>query len=62
MRLILDVSINGNKLVSKRFLFDTQPGLHHFPEQQGYCLVSKPVSKSKFQNLINAMSFDTMVI
>jgi hypothetical protein len=48
--------------VSERVLFETPAVLLIFPEQQGYCVVSKPVSKSKFQNLTNAMSFDTITI
>jgi hypothetical protein len=42
-------------------LFDTPDSFLNFPQQQGYRLVSKSVSKSKFQNLANAMRFDTIV-
>src|SRR5918992_2552604 len=49
-----------NSFVSKTFLFETSPSFLIFPEQHGYRLVSKLVSKSKFQNLANAMSFDTI--
>ena len=40
-------------------IFDTPPAFLLFREQQGYRLVSKPVSKSKYQNLTFSMSFDT---
>jgi hypothetical protein len=48
--------------ISKRFLFDTHPSFLPFHEQEGYRVVSKPVSLSKFQNLTYAMSFDTILI
>jgi hypothetical protein len=50
------------EFVSNMTLFDTHPRLHTFPEQEGYGVVSKLISKSKFQNLTNPMSFDTIVI
>jgi hypothetical protein len=49
-------------MVSKTRVFDTGRRLHHFPEQQSYRLVSKLVSQSKYQNLTNVMSFDTIVV
>jgi hypothetical protein len=49
-------------IFSKTFLFDTPIDTSHFPDEEGYRLVSKPVSKSKFQNLTYAMSFDTILI
>lgn len=45
--------------VSKRILFETHSCFLIFLEQEGYRLVSKLVSKSKYQNLTNIMSFDT---
>jgi hypothetical protein len=48
-----------SRTVSKRSLFDTLPSFLLCLEQQGYRLVLKPVSKSKFQNLAYATSFDT---
>jgi hypothetical protein len=45
--------------VSKTFLFDTQPCYLLFPGYDGCPLVAKLISKSKFQNLTNAISFDT---
>jgi hypothetical protein len=50
------------ELVSKRILFDTPFNISHFPEEAGYRSVSKPVSKSKYQNLTNFMGFDTLVV
>jgi hypothetical protein len=49
-------------VVSKRALFETHLSFLLFPEQEGYGVVSKLVSKSKFQNLTIAMSFDTLLI
>ena len=48
--------------VSKTFLFDTLHCFLIFSEVAGYRLVSKLISKSKFQNLTDAMSFDTIVV
>jgi hypothetical protein len=48
--------------VSKRILFDTPIDTSYFSEEEGYRLVSKLVSKIKFQNLTYVMSFDTMVV
>jgi hypothetical protein len=48
--------------VSKTFLFETFIYSSYFSEEEGYTLVSKLVSKSKFQNLTYAMSFDTITI
>jgi hypothetical protein len=50
------------EIISKRFLFDTSPCSLYFSEEEGYRLVSKLVSKSKFQNLAYAMSFDTIIL
>jgi hypothetical protein len=50
------------RLVSERFLFETQSGLHCFLEQHGCCFVAKPVAKSKLQNLTSEMSFDTTLV
>jgi hypothetical protein len=49
----------GKNLYQKGSVFDTHPSLLIFPEQAGYRLVSKPVSKTKYQNLTYAVSFDT---
>jgi hypothetical protein len=48
--------------VSKTSVFDTPFNTSYFSEEEGYRLVSKPVSKSKYQNLTNVMSFDTIII
>jgi hypothetical protein len=48
--------------VSKMTLFDTPFDTSYFSEEEGYRLVSKLVSKSKFQNLTYVMSFDTIKI
>ena len=49
-------------VVSETALFDTYLFYLYFPEQEGYRLVSKLVSKSKFQNLAYVISFDTIVV
>ena len=47
--------------VSERTLFETSYNTSYFPEEEGYRLVSKLVSKSKSQYLTYAMSFDTIL-
>src|SRR5918992_1896811 len=47
------------RIVSKIPLFETLPCFLYFPGQGGYRLVLKRISKSKYQYLANAMSFDT---
>ena len=47
------------RLVSERFLFDTHRYILLFPGHDGYAVVSKSVSKSIYQYLTKAMSFDT---
>jgi hypothetical protein len=51
-----------SRVISERTLFETHPSLLLFSEQEGYRLVSKPISKLKFQNLAIAMSFDTILL
>jgi hypothetical protein len=34
----------------------------YIPEQEGYGVVSKPVSQSTYQNLTDVMSFDTILV
>jgi hypothetical protein len=48
--------------VSKTDVFDTPFNTSYFSEEEGYRLVSELISKSKFQNLTYAMSFDTIVL
>jgi hypothetical protein len=48
--------------VSEMTVFETLVSFLLFPEQAGYRVVSKPVSKSKFQNLTAEMSFDTILV
>jgi hypothetical protein len=48
--------------ISKTFLFETDFSLFLISKDEGYRLVSKLVAKSKYQNLTNVMSFDTIVI
>jgi hypothetical protein len=50
------------KVISKRALFDTHPCFLNSLGQEGYRLVSKLVSKSKYQNLTAELSFDTIVV
>jgi hypothetical protein len=50
------------RVISKRFVFETSYNTSYFSEEEGYRLVSKLVSKSKFQNLAYVMSFDTIVL
>jgi hypothetical protein len=48
--------------LKKGGLFATLLFCFYFPGQQGYSVVSKHISKSKYQYLADTMSFDTILI
>jgi hypothetical protein len=55
------VNLGGEQSQKGSFL-RLSVGIPNLPERQGYRIVSKLVSKSKFQNLTIVMSFDTTFI